>query len=108
MHIGLIVGIGPAATDYYYRYLISALARAGQDLDLTMAHADTSTLLRNQSEGNVKAQVADLPSFDRKAAAGRHRTNRRHIDCRPFLQRCVQASIAGSRDRPAQRGARLV
>jgi aspartate racemase len=57
MHIGLIVGIGPAATDYYYRYLISALAQAGQDLDLTMAHADTKTLLRNQSEGNVDAQV---------------------------------------------------
>jgi aspartate racemase len=57
MHIGLIVGIGPAATDYYYRYLISALARAGLGLDLTMAHADTSTLLQNQSEGNVEAQV---------------------------------------------------
>jgi aspartate racemase len=57
MHIGLIVGIGPAATDYYYRYLISALARAGRDLTLTMAHADTQTLLRNQSEGNVEAQV---------------------------------------------------
>jgi aspartate racemase len=57
MHIGLIVGIGPAATDYYYRHLISALARAGQDLDLTMAHADTRTLLQNQSEGNVEAQV---------------------------------------------------
>ena len=58
MHIGLIVGIGPAATDYYYRYLISALARASRDLTLTMAHADTQTLLRNQSEGNVEAQVA--------------------------------------------------
>jgi len=57
MHIGLIVGIGPAATDYYYRYLIAALARAGQNLTLTMAHADTPTLLRNQSEGNVDAQV---------------------------------------------------
>lgn len=57
MHIGLIVGIGPAATDYYYRYLISASARAGHDLALTMAHADTRTLLRNQSEGNVEAQV---------------------------------------------------
>jgi len=57
MHIGLIVGIGPAATDYYYRYLISAFARAGRDLTLTMAHADTRTLLRNQSEGNVEAQV---------------------------------------------------
>jgi aspartate racemase len=57
VHIGLIVGIGPAATDFYYRYLIAAFARAGRDLDLTMAHADTSTLLRNQSEGNVVAQV---------------------------------------------------
>ncbi|MES2951147.1 MAG: aspartate/glutamate racemase family protein [Pseudomonadota bacterium] len=57
MHVGLIVGIGPAATDYYYRYLISALARAGQDLTLTMAHADVPTLLRNQTEGNADAQV---------------------------------------------------
>jgi aspartate racemase len=57
MHIGLIVGIGPAATDYYYRYLIAALARAGHDLTLTMAHADTPTLLCNQAAGNVVAQV---------------------------------------------------
>jgi aspartate racemase len=57
MHIGLIVGIGPAATDFYYRHLISAAARAGRELELTMAHADTPTLLRNQAEGNVQAQV---------------------------------------------------
>ena len=57
MHIGMIVGIGPAATDYYYRYLISALAQAGRDLHLTMAHADARTLLRNQAERNVEAQV---------------------------------------------------
>ncbi len=57
MHIGLIVGIGPAATDYYYRHLISALARTGQDLTLTMAHADVPTLLRNQAEGNIDDQV---------------------------------------------------
>ena len=57
MHIGLIVGIGPAATDFYYRQLISAAARAGKDLELTMAHADTPTLLRHQAEGNVQAQV---------------------------------------------------
>ncbi len=57
MHIGLIVGIGPAATDYYYRHLISAAARAGKDLELTMAHADTPTLLRHRAEGSVKAQV---------------------------------------------------
>jgi aspartate racemase len=57
MHIGLIVGIGPAATDYYYRHLISAAARAGKDLELTMAHADTPTLLRHQAAGHVRAQV---------------------------------------------------
>jgi len=58
MHIGMIVGIGPAATDYYYRYLISAMAKAGHDLNLTMAHADTPTLLRHQAENNQAAQVA--------------------------------------------------
>jgi aspartate racemase len=57
MHVGLIVGIGPAATDFYYRYLIAALARAGQGLSLTMAHADTPTLLQNQAAGRVDAQV---------------------------------------------------
>jgi len=57
MHIGLIVGIGPSATDYYYRQLIATAARAGRDLELTMAHADTPTLLRNQQIGDVAAQV---------------------------------------------------
>ena len=57
MHIGMIVGIGPAATDFYYRYLIAAVARAGHDLDLSMAHADAPTLLRNQAENEVASQV---------------------------------------------------
>jgi aspartate racemase len=57
MHIGMIVGIGPAATDFYYRYLIAALARAGQDLDLSMAHADAPTLLGNQAQNEVVSQV---------------------------------------------------
>lgn len=58
MHIGMIVGIGPAATDYYYRYLISAMAKQERDLHLTMAHADTPTLLRHQAQDNQAAQVA--------------------------------------------------
>jgi hypothetical protein len=32
MHIGLIVGIGPAATDCYRRFLVSTFAQAGADL----------------------------------------------------------------------------
>lgn len=58
MHIGLIVGIGPAATDYYYRRLISSMHATGTPLELTMAHADTPTLLRNQTAGDSDAQVA--------------------------------------------------
>jgi len=57
MHIGLIVGIGPAATDVYYRSLIRRMAAACTDLELTMVHADTPTLLANQASGNVEEQV---------------------------------------------------
>jgi aspartate racemase len=53
----LIVGIGPPATDYYYRQRLSAAARAGKDLELTMAHADTPSLLRHQAERKGEAQV---------------------------------------------------
>lgn len=58
MHVGLVVGIGPAATDFYYRRLIASLASRGAPLELTMAHADTRTLLRNQAAGDAAAQVA--------------------------------------------------
>ena len=82
MHIGLIVGIGPAATDYYYRTLISAAARAGHALELTMAHADTGTLLHNQGERNEAAQVAIYQRLtERLARAG--------------IERIAVTSIAG-------------
>ncbi len=58
VHVGLIVGIGPAATDFYYRYLIAEMARRQVGLELTMAHADTPILLRNQMAGDAAAQVA--------------------------------------------------
>jgi aspartate racemase len=45
MQIGLIGGIGPAATDFYYRRLISAFAARKTPLELTIVHADTPTLL---------------------------------------------------------------
>lgn len=58
MHIGLIGGIGPAATDYYYRGLIRALGERGKPLDLTMVHADSRTLIGNLEQDDVAAQVA--------------------------------------------------
>jgi aspartate racemase len=58
MHIGLIGGIGPAATDYYYRGLIRAMAERDAPLDLTIAHADAPTLIGNLERGDDGAQAA--------------------------------------------------
>lgn len=58
MHIGLIGGIGPAATDFYYRRLIAEFAKRGQPLELTIVHADAPTLLTNLAAHDVAAQVA--------------------------------------------------
>lgn len=58
MHIGLVGGIGPAATDFYYRRLIGIFADHGAALELTIVHADTPTLLRNLGSNAVADQVA--------------------------------------------------
>lgn len=58
MHIGLIGGIGPAATDFYYRRLIAAFAARNTALELTIVHADTPTLLRHLAADDRDAQVA--------------------------------------------------
>lgn len=58
MHIGLVGGIGPAATDHYYRHLIKAFEGTGRDLDLTIAHADSPTLIENLTKADAAAQAA--------------------------------------------------
>ena len=58
MQIGLIGGIGPAATDFYYRSLIEKFASEDADLDMTIVHADASTLVKNLMDDNKDAQVA--------------------------------------------------
>ena len=57
MHIGLVGGIGPAATDYYYRRLISGAPDGGVGLELTIVHASSATLLPNLQRGDKAAQV---------------------------------------------------
>jgi aspartate racemase len=57
MHIGLIGGIGPAATDFYYRGLIDRHAAAGIPLDVTIAHADVREMARNLAEGKPRRQA---------------------------------------------------
>ncbi len=71
MQIGLIGGIGPAATDFYYRRLIATFAAWKTPLELTIAHADTPTLLGNLGRNDVAAQVAIYVKLtDRLASAG--------------------------------------
>jgi aspartate racemase len=57
MHVGLIGGIGPAATDFYYRGLVDRHAAAGLPLECTIAHADVREMSRNLQGGDPKKQA---------------------------------------------------
>ena len=75
MHIGLIGGIGPAATEFYYRGLIARHAKSGAKsgtaLDLTIVHADARELARNLANGDARKQAdVFLHLVRRLAAAG--------------------------------------
>ena len=71
MHVGLISGIGPAATDFYYRGLIERHVAAGIPLELTMAHSDVREMSRNRTEGNAKKQAEIFARLiDRMRTAG--------------------------------------
>jgi aspartate racemase len=68
MHIGLIGGIGPAATDFYYRRLIATFAGRKAPLELTMAHADTQTLLNNLASNDTAGQAAIFTRLTKRLA----------------------------------------
>ena len=57
MQIGLIGGIGPAATDFYYRNLIERFASEEKNLDMTIVHADAPTLIKNLMEDKKDEQL---------------------------------------------------
>ena len=71
MHIGLIGGIGPAATDFYYRGLVDRHVAAGIPLECTIAHADVREMSRNLQGGQPKKQAEIFASLiGRLKAAG--------------------------------------
>ena len=71
MHIGLIGGIGPAATEFYYRGLIDRHARSNTALDLTIVHADVREMARNLANRDARKQADSFaPLLRRLAAAG--------------------------------------
>jgi aspartate racemase len=69
MHLGLIGGIGPAATEYYYRGLIDRHARDGTSLELTIVHADVRELSRNLSNRAAQKQADTFVRLVRRLAA---------------------------------------
>jgi aspartate racemase len=71
MHIGLIGGIGVAATIVYYQRLTAAVAAKGGRLDLTIVHGDIQELIRNNLADRRQEQAeAFLPLLQRLKAAG--------------------------------------
>jgi len=72
MHLGLIGGIGVAATIVYYRRLTAALAKRSEGrLDLTIVHGDIQELIRNNLADRRDEQAHSfLPLLERLRAAG--------------------------------------
>lgn len=71
MHIGLIGGIGPASTTFYYRALVDLYAQAQRRLDLTIENAEVGELMANLQAGDRGAQVAIFARYiERLEAAG--------------------------------------
>ena len=69
MHIGLIGGIGPAATEFYYRGLIDRHAKSNTSLDLTIVHADVREMARNLTNGDAQKQADTFAALVRRLAA---------------------------------------
>ena len=71
MHVGLIGGIGPAATEFYYRGLTRAFAAAGRKLELTIVNAEVREMTRNMDARDPGAQAATFAELiGRLKAAG--------------------------------------
>ena len=72
MHIGLIGGIGPAATVVYYQRLVARMKELGAPLDLAIAHTpDIQVLIRNNLADRREEQAREYaPLIDRLKAAG--------------------------------------
>jgi aspartate racemase len=69
LQIGLIGGIGPAATDFYHRGLIGAFAKLRAPLDLTIVHADTPTLVENLARNEAARQAEIFASLTHRLAS---------------------------------------
>jgi aspartate racemase len=69
MHVGLIGGIGAAATEFYYRGLVARHADIVQPMDLTIVHADARDLVKNNVSGDSETQARIFLEFVRRLQA---------------------------------------
>lgn len=76
MHIGLIGGIGVAASVVYYQRLVAAMEAKGAPLHMTLSHGDIQTLIANnladlrQPQAEIFAQqVGELKAAGAQVAA---------------------------------------
>ena len=63
MHLGMIGGIGPAATEFYYRGLVKAYAERDETLELTIVNASSRVLLENMANGKAAEQAEIFRRF---------------------------------------------
>jgi aspartate racemase len=71
MHIGLIGGIGPAATEFYYRGLVDRHAKSQTRLELTIANAEVGDLSQNLANKDSRKQAEIFAALiSRLKAAG--------------------------------------
>jgi aspartate racemase len=71
MHIGLIGGIGPAATEFYYRGLTDRHAKSGTRLELTIANAEVRDLSQSLANKATRKQAGIFAALiSRLKAAG--------------------------------------
>lgn len=69
MHIGLIGGIGPAATVFYYERIVQAFAAVGKTPELTIAHTSALALSQNVAAGQALKQAAEFNRVTGQLAA---------------------------------------
>ncbi|MEM9063661.1 MAG: aspartate/glutamate racemase family protein [Pseudomonadota bacterium] len=71
LHIGLIGGIGVAATLVYYQRLTAAVTAMGAQLECTIVHAQVDDLVRTNTQ-DLRQEQAEIyaPLIDRLKAAG--------------------------------------
>ncbi|MGI3165941.1 aspartate/glutamate racemase family protein [Pseudooceanicola sp. 200-1SW] len=71
MHIGLIGGIGVAASLVYYQRLAARVADLGGTMEMTLVHADIQELIANNLAWNADAQAESYARYiDRLRDAG--------------------------------------